>query len=99
LSANATSRHPRVSSPARIRLLANTSLGDGAPAKHQTAITTSQMAHPAEDVGRNGTIGFPNRWCTTSHIVCNTHPRPMNRYECKPLYAHTVTTAVKTNSH
>jgi hypothetical protein len=34
---------------------------DGAPAKNQTAITVSVIAHPAEDVGRKGIIGRPYR--------------------------------------
>ena len=32
---------------------------DGAPAKHQRAITGSQMAQPSDEVGAKGTIGLP----------------------------------------
>ena len=31
------------------------------PAKHHTAITGSQIAHPNDDVGTKGMIGFPYR--------------------------------------
>jgi hypothetical protein len=34
---------------------------EGAPAKHHIAITGSQIAHPSEEPGRKGTIGFPYR--------------------------------------
>jgi hypothetical protein len=32
---------------------------EGAPAKHQIAITGSQIAHPSEEVAAKGTMGVP----------------------------------------
>ena len=58
---------------------------EGAPAKHHTAIMGSQIAHPKEEVGTKGTIGFPYRWCMTSHPVWRSQPRPMKPYELSPL--------------
>src|SRR5215218_7926579 len=37
--------------------LLNRSYTDGAPAKHQSAITGSQMAHPNDESAANGTMG------------------------------------------
>ena len=39
--------------------LARSSLGDGAPAKNQSAIRRSVIAQPAEEVGWKYTIGRP----------------------------------------
>ena len=38
--------------------LRSRSYTEGAPAKHQSAITGSQMAHPNEESAANGTMGF-----------------------------------------
>jgi hypothetical protein len=40
-------------------LLRSRSYTDGAPPKHQSAITGSQIAHPNEESAANGTMGFP----------------------------------------
>jgi len=46
--------------PLVVRLLRVTKpYTEGAPAKHHAAIMGSQMAHPKEDIGTNGTMGFP----------------------------------------
>jgi len=56
------------------------------------------MAHPAEDVATNGTIGVPSRWWTTSQAVCKTQPTPINRSLWMPLSAKKVTIGVNANS-
>ena len=36
-----------------------TKMSKGAPTKHQSVITRSQIAQPKEEVGSNGSSGFP----------------------------------------
>jgi len=54
------------------------------PAKHQMAITGSQIAQPSEECAANGMIGLPFRWCTTSQAVCISHAIPMNVQDSRP---------------
>jgi hypothetical protein len=50
-----------VQAAARRALRLNTSLSEGPPAKHHSAITGSQMAQPNEEVWAKGMIGLPYR--------------------------------------
>ena len=43
----------------RLALRRSRSYTEGAPANNQSAITGSQMAHPSDEPGANGTMGFP----------------------------------------
>src|SRR6202035_1091285 len=50
---------PQAAPGACLRIARMTSSKDGAPAKHQAAITGAQMAHPRDDVGSKGSRGCP----------------------------------------
>ncbi len=56
----------------------------GAPARNQIAMTASKIMHPQEEVGMNGQIGLPKKWCARSHGKCISHAIPMNRYDRRP---------------
>jgi hypothetical protein len=45
--------------PSTVLLKCSKSDSEGPPAKHHMPITGSQIAHPSEEPGTNGTIGFP----------------------------------------
>jgi hypothetical protein len=53
----------------------------GAPARNHIAMSVSKIMHPNEDVGMNGQMGLPQKWCTRSQAECMSHAIPMNRYE------------------
>ena len=42
----------------------------GAPAMNQVAMITSKSMHPQEELGMNGQIGLPQRWCARSQQAC-----------------------------
>jgi len=46
---------------------------EGAPAKHHAAIMGSQIAQPKEEVGANGTMGFPkgDAGCPNRYVISN----------------------------
>jgi hypothetical protein len=46
----------------------------------------SKIMHPNDDVGMNGQIGLPQKWCTMSQQECISQASPMNRYDRRPRY-------------
>ena len=60
---------------------------EGAPARNQIAINVSKIVHPNDELGMNGQIGFPRKWCTRSQQECISHATPMYGYERSPTYA------------
>jgi hypothetical protein len=60
---------------------------EGAPAKNQIAISVSKIMQPNDDVGMNGQIGLPQRWCAMSQPAWISHATPMNRYDRRPANA------------
>jgi hypothetical protein len=79
------SHRPFMMPTSRVFLVADPRLWDpsptieGAPARHQNAITASKIMQPNDDVGMKGQIGLPQRWWTMSQQECISHATPMNR--------------------